>query len=67
MNNDSVQDQESVSVPFPLHVCDNSGKIEGLLELSLQCTDVFLKEIGLDWICLTTTHVLQDILAVLHK
>ena len=23
--------------------------------------------IGLDWICLTTTHVLQDILAVLHK
>ena len=22
---------------------------------------------GLDWICLTTTHVLQDILAVLHK
>ena len=21
----------------------------------------------LDWICLTTTHVLQDILAVLHK
>ena len=25
------------------------------------------KRIGLDWICLTTTHVLQDILAVLHK
>ena len=24
-------------------------------------------EIGLDWSCLTTTHVLQDILAVLHK
>ena len=24
-------------------------------------------KIGLDWICLTTTHVLQDILAVLHK
>ena len=25
-------------------------------------------EVGwLDWICLTTTHVLQDILAVLHK
>ena len=23
--------------------------------------------IGLDWICLATTHVLQDILAVLHK
>ena len=23
--------------------------------------------IGLDWICLTTTHVLKDILAVLHK
>ena len=23
--------------------------------------------IGLDWICLTTTHVLQDILAILHK
>ena len=23
--------------------------------------------IELDWICLTTTHVLQDILAVLHK
>ena len=27
----------------------------------------FLNWIGLDWICLTTTHVLQDILAVLHK
>ena len=26
-----------------------------------------MQEIGLDWICLTTTHVLQDILAVLHK
>ena len=26
-----------------------------------------LSLIELDWICLTTTHVLQDILAVLHK
>ena len=26
-----------------------------------------VSQIGLDWICLTTTHVLQDILAVLHK
>ena len=27
----------------------------------------FIEDGWLDWICLTTTHVLQDILAVLHR
>ena len=36
-----------------------------LQSLKLPCR--ISKWIGLDWICLTTTHVLQDILAVLHK
>ena len=29
--------------------------------------DNIMDWIGLDWICLTTTHVHQDILAVLYK
>ena len=36
-------------------------------EWNPQETDEQCRWIGLDWICLTTTHVLQDILAVLHK
>ena len=42
--------------------------VEGLiLRLEWWMQDVRLAGIGLDCICLPTTHVLQDILAILHR
>ena len=45
---------------------DGTMDIYQITGIHNQMTDMHTDS-WLDWICLTTTHVLQDILAVLHK
>ena len=57
-----------ISLTFvPSHSINNKPALVQIMALHIIDDEPLFKPmIGLDWICLTTTHILQDILAVLH-